>query len=79
MLEYVFVTARRLKPLIQRVRKLLSSPLIDSRHAIRGLDQFRIGILHQVADGEDHLVQERLLWPEQASVTNGAANNLRST
>src|SRR6516162_6476910 len=46
------------------------------RHSLSGLDQFRISVLHKVANGENHVVQEGLFLTQSAAVTNGTADDL---
>ena len=68
--------SRRSRPASKRVRKARLFSLDHLRNAIGALDQLRIRILHQVANREHHLKQERFLLPQQSSMPNRAANDL---
>src|SRR6185437_7999822 len=46
------------------------------QNPIRCFLQFRVGVLHQVTNGKDHLGEKRLGLPQQASVGDGTTNDL---
>ncbi len=70
----LFIEAREAD--LEHAIELLLFGFDDSGDAGGGIDQFGIGALHQVADGKDHLIEERLFLSEQASVTDGATHDL---
>src|SRR5215469_13743873 len=46
------------------------------RHSLSGLDQFRISILHEIANRENHVVHEGFFLTQSAAMTNGTADDL---
>ena len=46
------------------------------RNTVRCFLQFRVGVLHQVTNGKDHVGEKRLGLAQQASVCDGATDDL---
>ena len=55
--------------------ELLLFRLDDSSHASGRVNQFRVRLLHQVANSKDHLVEKRLLLAEEAAMPDAATEN----
>ena len=64
------------KPDLQHTVELLFFRFNDLGDASGGINQFGIRPLHQIANGEDHLIEKRLLLPQQTPMTNPAAKDL---
>ena len=70
-----FIKAREAN--LEHAIELLLFGFDNFRDAWGRIDQLRISALHQVADGEDHLIQEWLFLVEQTAVTDSATEDLR--